>query len=308
MFGKANLGDRVAQALVLIATLFALANGLFMLVDPLGWYNAVETVRFTGPPNQHFIRDIGLAYLMSGVLLGYGVLNLTGRWVAALAGAGWLLMHGMLHIWEVSAGICTPGIFWRDAPGVLGPPLLALGGIVLQLVRQRFAPGSLPKALFVPAIERLTRGEAAYIREIASCPGFMTEKFQHFMPLAMHRHTADATIYHMARIGATVAEDCGPCALIAADGALADGVPRELVNAALAARVPTGELADAFAFGQAIALNTGDVVALGTAIEAKHGRIVRTELALGAAAVRTYPALKRGLGMGKPCTMVPMQI
>ena len=53
--GKPDLPDRLAQLLVALIALFSLANGAFMLVDPFGWYQAVGTVKFTGPPNQHFI-------------------------------------------------------------------------------------------------------------------------------------------------------------------------------------------------------------------------------------------------------------
>ena len=112
----------------------------------------------------------------------------------------------------------------------------------------------------------------------------------------------------MARIGATLVEDCGPCALTAANGALGDGVSRDIVNAALSAKPPEGDLRTAFEFAQAIALHSADASTLGDAIEAKFGRTVRLELSMTAATVRAYPAMKRGLGLGKSCAMVPMQV
>src|SRR3546814_4042435 len=57
--------DRLAQFLLLIAAVTCIANGAFMLAKPLDWYVFVPTVVTTGPPNAHFIRDIGLAYLGS---------------------------------------------------------------------------------------------------------------------------------------------------------------------------------------------------------------------------------------------------
>lgn len=41
------------------------ANGLAMLIAPGDWYRAVPGVPFTGPPNLHFVRDIGCAYLVA---------------------------------------------------------------------------------------------------------------------------------------------------------------------------------------------------------------------------------------------------
>lgn len=300
--------DRLAQALVLIAALFALANGLVMLVTPLGWYDLVGTVKATGPANGHFIRDIGLAFLLSAALLGYGGSNLALRWGAALAGAGWLLAHGLLHIWEVLAGICAPGIFLQEAPGTLGPPLLALAGIGLMFARLRIAPLPLPKRLFLQSMDRIAPGETEYVHRLAALPGDALERFQHFMPVTTYRRSAPADLFAMARIGATRAEDCGPCTLITARWALVDGVPRALVQAALDDALPAGDLADAYAFGRAVALGLPEAGPLGEALAARHGPAVRDELALTVAMVRTYPALKRGLGIAQSCSAVRLKI
>lgn len=190
------------------------------------WSSLLGTVKATGPATGHFLRNIGIAYVVSGALLSYGAANLALRWGAAVAAAG----------------------------------------------------------------------------------GFAVEKFQHFMPVTMHRYHARADMLHMARIGATLVEDCGPCALLSARGALADGVAREAVNAALAGSPPAGAPALASAFGRALAANAPEVGALGDAIEAAHGRAVRTELALTAATVRAYPALKRGLGYAQACSAVRLVV
>ena len=46
--------------MVAFNTVFLSANGLFMLVAPMPWYNLVPGVTDTGFFNQHFIRDIGI--------------------------------------------------------------------------------------------------------------------------------------------------------------------------------------------------------------------------------------------------------
>lgn len=300
--------DRIAQALVILAALFAAGNGLVMLADPFGWYDLIGTVKATGPANAHFIRDIGLAFLLSAGLLAYAAGNLGLRWGAALAGAGWLLAHGLLHVWEVLAGLCAPGIFWQEAPGTLGPALLALGGIGLMLGRQRMAPYPLPAGLFLSAMDRLAPGEMAYAHRLAALPGGVLEKFRHFLPAASHGHAAPADLLAMARLGATQAEDCGPCTLITARAALAGGVPRAAVRGALERALPAGPLAEAHAFGEAVALGQAEAAAIGDAIEARHGRAVRDELALAAAMARTFPALKRGMGLARSCSATPLRI
>ncbi len=306
--GKPDFGDRIAQLLVGIAALFGLFNGAFMLWDPYGWYHTLPTVRFTGPPNPHFIRDIGLAYLACTTLLIFALINLRMRWLAAFGGSLWLAMHGGLHIYEFVKGICAPDQFWQDAPIVIGQPLLIWAALAILFVRQRVSPAGIPKAMMLRAVDAMNPGESDYIHEIAAAPGGAFERFKHFMPATMHRHEAPADLFHLAKIGATLVEDCGPCALTAAQGALADGVDAALVNSALAADPPEGDLKTAFVFGAAIARQAGEAVALGDAIEAIYGRTVRLELAMTAATVRVYPAMKRGLGLTTPCALTKLQV
>lgn len=307
MWSKPDALDRLAQALVAIAGVVSLANGLFMLADPFGWYAFVGTVKATGPANGHFIRDIGLAYLLSAVLLNYAAFNLPMRWAAALAGTGWLLMHGLLHIWEVGTGLCAPDVFWRDAPGVLGPPLLALAGIGTQFARRRIASGPLPGALFFPAADRMTFGLSPHLPDLRRGPGHLGEKFRYFMDFALHRHEATIEQAAFASLGAVQAEDCGPCVEIAARGALMRGIDRNAINAALRGEQLSGAAGQALAFGRALASGDPAVVELGEAIEAQFGRAVRAELTVTAAATRVHPALKRGLGFGQACAARPLQ-
>jgi hypothetical protein len=308
MTGKPDTVDRIIQALVGFAAVVAVANGAFMLVDPFGWYQAVGTVKFTGPPNAHFIRDIGIAYLCSALVLAFGMINPPMRWLALVAGNLWLTFHGVLHIWETVTGICAPDIFWRDAPGVLGPPLLVWVALSILFARQRITPAGVPGRLFLGVVEHLSPGEAAYVNEIAAAPGHLLEKFKHMMPITQHRHASTPEMFHMARIAATLVEDCGPCAMTAAAGALADGVARDLVNAALASSPPSGEFATAFHFGEAIVRQSPDAFSLGDEIEGSFGRAVRLELAVGAATVRVYPSMKRGLGLSRACSLTRLEV
>lgn len=305
--GKPDRLDRLVQLLLLVAALTSIAMGGFMLARPLDWYVFIPTVVTTGPPNQHFIRDIGLAYLGCGVVLGYAAIHPPLRWLAAMAGGLWLSFHGALHVYEVAAGICGPATFWTDAPGVLGQPLLVWAALAILFARQRVAPAGLPKSALLAAFDRMNPGESAYLHEIAGAPGSAFDKLMHLMPASLHRHAAPADLFHAARIGATLVEDCGPCALTAAQGALADGVARDLVNLLLAS-TPDAETAAAFAFGQSIARQSSDAFDLGDRIEASHGRTVRLELAMTAAIVRSFPAMKRGLGLTKSCSMTPLVV
>ena len=45
MLGKPDGLDRLMQAVIALVALFAVANGVFMLADPLVWYGTLETVQ-----------------------------------------------------------------------------------------------------------------------------------------------------------------------------------------------------------------------------------------------------------------------
>ncbi len=306
--GKLDALDRLVQFLIALPALLSIINGGFMVWDPHGWYQLLPTVQATGAFNQHFVRDIGLAYITCAMVLGYAAWFPFGRWLAALAGALWLTLHGAFHVWELLTGIGAQHVFWMDAPGVLGPPLMVWLALGILIARQRIAPAGLPKSMFLRVIDKVAPGESAYFHEVSNAPGHALEKLMHFMPATMHRYSAPADLFHMARIGATLIEDCGPCALTAARGALDDDVSKDLVNAALASKPLGGDRQTAFDFGQAIARQSADAALLGDTIQATYGRTVRLELAMTAATVRAYPGVKRGLGLTTSCALTKLEV
>ena len=114
----------VASAAVL--GIAAVTNGIIMLVAPESWYFAVPGVTTTGPFNQHFVRDIGLIFLLLGGAFLLGVTN--SQWRILLWGAPsvWLSGHAMFHFWEVAVGICSASAIPRDFPAVTLPALIGL--------------------------------------------------------------------------------------------------------------------------------------------------------------------------------------
>lgn len=112
------------------AMLIALAlawglTGLFILAQPEAFYGLVPGLAAMGPFNSHFVRDVGLAFLASGALLGWGArLEVTA---IALAGVLWPLLHAIFHlqVWS-HRGFPFDAIFAFDLAAVIAPPGLAL--------------------------------------------------------------------------------------------------------------------------------------------------------------------------------------
>lgn len=101
------------------------ANGVIMLAVPAAWYTAVPGVPATGPFNPHFVRDIGVAYLVAGMTLTSFARDHAAR-AAALAGAAFLALHALVHLWDAATGREAAQQLLFDVPLIFVPPVLAI--------------------------------------------------------------------------------------------------------------------------------------------------------------------------------------
>lgn len=108
-----------------------------MLVAPESWYFAVPGVTTTGPFNQHFVRDIGLIFLLLGAVFLFGAAREDVRVVSWGAASIWLAGHALFHAWEVAVGICGPSALARDFPAVTLPAALAIAITVWAIAEAR---------------------------------------------------------------------------------------------------------------------------------------------------------------------------
>ena len=113
------------RVVALILGIGLAANGLIMLAVPAGWYAMVPGVAESGPFNAHFVRDIGVAYLVAGTALAWFALDRAAL-PAALAGAAFLALHALVHLWDAAAGREHAHQLIVDLPSVFLPPALAI--------------------------------------------------------------------------------------------------------------------------------------------------------------------------------------
>ena len=169
----------------------------------------------------------------------------------------------------------------------------------------------------------IARQEAAlgaplgYLRTIAGASTAAFVKFGAFAPLAGHRVATPAPVWHLARLGATMAQDCGTCVQIVVNQARADGVPAATLRAALDDDPAGLDDAERLAlrFGRIVAAPAGSASAddegarqVGGDVEAWFGETVRVELALAVATASVFPLLKRGLGQDLACALVTVEV
>lgn len=118
-----NRATTVAATLLGLA---ALTNGFFMTFAPETWYWLVPGVPGRGPFNQHFVRDIGINYILIGIAFVAGAMFIKHQLILWLMPTAWLTGHAMIHVWEVIVGICGTISLIEDFAGVTLPALLAL--------------------------------------------------------------------------------------------------------------------------------------------------------------------------------------
>ena len=111
--------------LLWIIAVIDVVNGLWMLASPAGWYTGVPAaVPDTGPLNTHFVRDIGVAYLVSGVGLAWCARNLDRALPLLVGIAAFAVGHALTHVADILSGRLPASHWLIDTPGVFAPTIL----------------------------------------------------------------------------------------------------------------------------------------------------------------------------------------
>ncbi len=111
------------QKIAAILAVSTVLNGLAMLFAGASWYAGVPGAAETGPYNPHFVQDIGAAFLVAGLALGARAWR-PNYWAAAVAGAGFLAAHALIHLASIVTGHDHYAAF--DLAAVVLPSALAL--------------------------------------------------------------------------------------------------------------------------------------------------------------------------------------
>ena len=126
-------GRSVSTWILLLLGVGGTVNGLFMLFTSEAWF--VRIAADTGPFNVHLVRDVGAAYVTSGVASVWAARAPAWRVPLAASAALFLGLHGLIHVAEVASGVQPPAHLLEDFPGVYLPVLLLAGVVFASRAR-----------------------------------------------------------------------------------------------------------------------------------------------------------------------------
>ncbi len=105
----------------------SLANGLWMLGDPAGWFTQIPAaVPDTGPLNRHFVHDLGVVFCVIGVGALWCARNPVDAYAAHLGVTAFYVGHALVHVLEITAGLLPYAHWWIDLPLVFLPALVLI--------------------------------------------------------------------------------------------------------------------------------------------------------------------------------------
>jgi hypothetical protein len=126
----------VTPLLALLAAL-SVVNGLWMLVAPTSWYHEVlEPVPGLDLITEHFVRDVGCAFVAFGAALGWAAASPRLRTPLVALAALFFGLHALLHVFDTARGYLDAHHWIEDLPGVYLPALLLVGASLLLVRRE----------------------------------------------------------------------------------------------------------------------------------------------------------------------------
>lgn len=129
--------DPVALKIVLwILFLSGMMNAIWMLASPLHWYqNLPAHVPHYGAYNEHFIRDIGVAFLTASLGLGVAACHPVKFRSFVLLPTTFMAGHAVVHLADLIQGGAASHL-WKGEMLLVYLPALMLLGISASLYRR----------------------------------------------------------------------------------------------------------------------------------------------------------------------------
>src|SRR5688572_6974914 len=127
---------RILKLVYGIASTINLVTGVWMLLFPFSWYiDFPASIPHTGSFNAHFIRDLGLVFILAALGFGWCALHPDRCRVTLKVLTFFFVGHALIHFADILTGR-VPHTHWLiDAPTVFVPAIL-LTILVVSPVRK----------------------------------------------------------------------------------------------------------------------------------------------------------------------------
>ena len=136
--------DAAGVVLWVLAAVTA-ANAFWMLAQPTTWFRELPAgVPDFGPYNEHFVRDIGIAFAAVALALGWAARRPPLRTPLIALAAFFLVGHGLLHVFDTLRGAVGSEHWWLDFPGVYVPAAATLWLFLDSRSKDRIRPPAPP--------------------------------------------------------------------------------------------------------------------------------------------------------------------
>ena len=115
------------RALYLIFGLIALFNGVWMLASPESWYTGLPAaVPDTGPFNGHFIRDLGVVFLLIAGGFAWCAWHVDRSKPVLIVITLFYVGHAIVHLLDLLSGRLPHSHWGIDTPAVFLPALILI--------------------------------------------------------------------------------------------------------------------------------------------------------------------------------------
>jgi hypothetical protein len=304
-----------------ILAVFNVVNGLVMLFAGSIWWAHVPGARETGPFNPHFVQDVGAAFAVSGLALGVRAWR-PRYWPAAVAGAGFLAAHALIHVAMIARGHDQHTV--EDLLAVIVPAALAFYSAFpnprernQENENQENKPRENNKQendnmrsfiarRVLRAVSKRYGYDTSYLEYMLKESPAAFFKFAPLMKASAYREVVPPDASFAARITGAMAEDCGPCVQLVVDMALEAGMAKDQIEAVV--RRDTGAMNAAaalgFGFADAVLSRAAHVEQHRQAVRARWGEKGVIDLAMALQMSRVFPMMKAALGYARECRRV----
>lgn len=132
--------ERTVAVLLGLLAIVYLFSGLALLLFSKAMFDSLP--QYYGTFNAHFVKDAGLAFMSSGLLLCLAVFRAKQRLLFSFSASLFVVFHGLLHVQMLVTGMVPPGFVTYELLQVVIPAGLLLVLVCILYVRRDTGPGT----------------------------------------------------------------------------------------------------------------------------------------------------------------------